>query len=141
MGISEQLEEVLKFESDAYAKAQAAEDARVDISALRMQCQLLLVAEKFPEVTSFSFNAEYAYDDEGGYFWSSSINAFVQGVELDWDHPINEALEEVLSDEAPTIKAFSAYSWDDGEITIDQLRLALGVTSASQNARMDRDRP
>ena len=89
--------------------------------ALYMQSVMLELAERHPEITGFSFEAEFEYDDEGGYFWSPTF--WVHGHDDDNGEIVDE-LQESRGDEDQIMLAFESDSSSEGEITVDQLREA-----------------
>lgn len=99
---------------------------------------LLQIAEKFPLVTGFSFEAEYEYDDEGGYYWSARIRPESETHDLenvqsedDDERSLKDEIEEdhlydVRLEEGDAMLIFETESSFEGEVTLDELRAALG---------------
>ena len=85
--------------------------------ALVMQSVMMEIAERDPEITSFTFEANMEYDDEGGYFWCPQF--YVIG--SDNDELVDE-LMEVRGDEDQIAIAFDSKSSSEGEITVERLR-------------------
>lgn len=50
-----------------------------------IRVQLLLLAEKHPQITSYSFDANFEYDDEGSYFYVGNLFVSIGDRRLDYD--------------------------------------------------------
>lgn len=98
------------------------------VTALIVQSVLLEYAELHPEVTSFTFEAGFEYDDEAGYFWTPTFYAIKEdgtGVgDEDFDDDFYDLLREEGMNEEECILVFNSASSYKGEITVAELREA-----------------
>lgn len=89
--------------------------------AIIVQTIMLELAQKDRKITGFSFEAEYEYDDEGGYYWSPTY--FALGIE-DEDWEFQELVRDEGLDEDQIQLAFDCGSSFNGEISVADLRAA-----------------
>lgn len=115
-----------QLEARLIQEEMAARDQRVKVSASILSWKLLKIAEKFPAIVEFTFDASYEYDDEGGNFWSASFHARDDKGEIEelGAEEIEDLLMEVRPEEEETKIAFHS-EWSEGSITVEQLKADL----------------
>jgi hypothetical protein len=90
--------------------------------AVIVQTIMLELAQKDRKITGFSFEAEYEYDDEGGYYWSPTY--YAAGMEELEDWEFQELVRDEGLDESQVMLAFECSSTSEGEISVADLRAA-----------------
>jgi hypothetical protein len=75
-----------------------ASDAMVAETAARAEwarVSLLSLAEKHPKIVGFNFETEWEYDDEGGYFPTTSIYVTFEENTLEAEYDVEDAVVEL----------------------------------------------
>jgi hypothetical protein len=124
--LSQEARTALKVAHDALERRHKA-------AAVLTRIELLKCADEHPEVTGFEFEANYEYDDEGGYFWCAILRyAGDQHVSKSeralFADP--EDLDGVGTDEDSTPIAFETTDKWTGSITVERLRELVAQASA-----------
>lgn len=95
------------------------------VVAVITQSVLLEYAEDHPEIESFSFDANYEYDDEGSYFWTACFYAIDRdGNGADELEEFHDLIQEQGMEEAECMLAFESKDNLEGSITVPELREA-----------------
>ena len=111
-----------------YERIEYEKNALDAVTALLLQITMLEIAEDDPRIVKFSFDANYEYDDEGGYFWTASFFAWdAEGDTVfsdDVDSPscdYDSDLRDCGGDGSALALAFDSGEME-GEVTIEKLR-------------------
>lgn len=98
------------------------------LCARGMRLVMLACAER-EGADRFAFDANYEYDDEGGYFWSASYFAFKDEVLIDDEWTLGDELH-TWDAESVTQIAFESPDRMEGSITVERLRELLQIDLA-----------
>lgn len=69
--------------------------AETEARAEWVRASLIDLAEKHPVITGFSFETDWEYDDEGGYFPTTSIYADLAEPSLETEYALEDELTEL----------------------------------------------